>query len=276
MPAAPPQSKVAEGQRGDAPTEGGTARASGLLADPHNWALFLDIDGTLVEVAVTPDAVTVPRGLSELLSGLQAALGGALALVTGRQVAAADELLSPGRFSIAGVHGVELRTAPWEATRHLVPEVPMDLLRAVQEVAGRSSVIFVEHKRSGLAVHYRLAPAAKDELEAGLLRLLVDWPRYELRLGRMVLEVVPRGFSKASAIDALMQAPPFATRVPVAIGDDWGDECALASARQRGGLGLTVAGEHFEATNADFQGPTAVRAWLAQLLATLTKDRNAC
>ena len=239
------------------------------VEDPRRWALFLDIDGTLIDVAPTPEAVSVPPDLPRLLSDLQAALGGALALITGREVAAADTLLRPGQFTVAGVHGVEMRRSPEASIKHLVQEVPLELLEAVREVASRSPVIFVENKRSGLAVHYRLAPAAKEEIERGLRRLLETWSRYELRYGRMVLEVVPRGFSKATAVDAFMQMAPFKSRVPVAIGDDWGDECALAKARQLGGLGLSVAGEHFDAPSADFQGPAAVREWLGQLVATL-------
>ena len=177
----------------------------------------------------------------------------------------------PARFSgmIWPIVGVML-AAPGEAVRHLVQVVPGPLLHAVERAVSGASGVIVEHKHGALAVHYRLAPDLRGPLEVKLYQLLASWPLYELRHGRMVLEVVPHGYNKATAVEALMQAPPFQGRVPVAIGDDLGDVSALACARRHGGLGLTVAGEHFDAAGADFAGPVAVRAWLHQLLATLT------
>jgi trehalose 6-phosphate phosphatase len=235
-------------------------------------ALFLDIDGTLIDVAPSPEEVSVPRELPDLLHDLQTALGGALALVTGRQVSAADRLMAPQNFIVSGVHGTQLRGAPAAEALGLAPRVPDELVRVVRGVAGGSDAIFVEHKRSGLAVHFRKAPAAGVVLNVELTRLLERWPQYELRGGRMVLEIVPRGYSKATAISALMQNAPFRGRVPVAIGDDHGDDPALVLARKMGGLGLTVGGEHFDVARSDFANATAVRAWLRELLAILNAD----
>lgn len=243
-----------------------------LAGEPHRWALFLDIDGTLIDVAPSPEEVSVPRELPDLLYELQTALGGALALVTGRQVSAADRLMAPQSFIVSGVHGTQLRGAPAAEALGLAPRVPDELVRVVRGVAGGSDAIVVEHKRSGLAVHFRKAPAAGVALNVELTRLLERWPQYELRGGRMVLEIVPRGYSKATAVNALMQNPPFRGRVPVAIGDDHGDDPALVLARKMGGLGLTVGGEHFDVTRADFANATAVRAWLRELLAVLNTD----
>lgn len=249
-----------------------SAQQASIASDPRRWALFLDIDGTLVDVAPAPEEVSVPRELPDLLHDLQVALGGALALVTGRQVAAADRLLAPQCFIVSGVHGTELRGSPGSDVKVLVPSVPEELVRAVRGITGGSDAIFAEHKGSGLAVHFRKAPAAGGTLSVELGRLLGRWPQYELRGGRMVLEIVPCGYSKATAISGLMQSPPFRGRVPVAIGDDHGDDPALVLAQKLGGMGLTVGGEHFDVARADFANATAVRVWLRQVLAALNSD----
>lgn len=243
-----------------------------MLTDPLRWALFLDIDGTLIDVAATPEEVSVPRELPDLLRDLAVALGGAVALVTGREVATADRLLAPQSFIVSGVHGTELRRSPGTDVSDLAPRVPDELVRAARGIAGGSDALFVEHKGTGLAVHFRKAPAAGVALAADLGRALERWPDYELRGGRMVLEIVPRGYSKATAIRDLMQDAPFRGRIPIAIGDDHGDDPALVLARKLGGLGLTVGGEHFDVARADFANATAVRAWLRQLLAKLNSD----
>jgi trehalose 6-phosphate phosphatase len=72
-------------------------------------ALFLDLDGTLLEIAPTPDSVVVPPNLPGLLASLHALLGGALAIVTGRSIGVVDRLLAPFSASAAGEHGVALR-----------------------------------------------------------------------------------------------------------------------------------------------------------------------
>ena len=59
------------------------------------WALFLDVDGTLVEIATVPDAVHVDIRLVTLLTALQDKFDGAVALVSGRTIATLDHLFSP-------------------------------------------------------------------------------------------------------------------------------------------------------------------------------------
>jgi trehalose 6-phosphate phosphatase len=250
-----------------------TARAGEVLADPAQWALFLDIDGTLIDVAATPDAAIVPRGLAQLLGRVAQGLGGALALSTGRRVAAADRLLSPLKLVTSGVHGTELRSEARGEVTTLAPPVPSRLVQAVSEVTQLATGILVEQKGAGLAVHYRNNPAAGGALAIELGFIVERWDTYELRPGRKVLEIVPRAYSKGTALAWLMQRPPFQGRRPVMIGDDHGDEAALLAAEELGGVGLKVAGEHFVATVADFKGTADVRAWLALLAGQLERQR---
>lgn len=246
---------------------------SDIYTEPLKWALFLDIDGTLIDVAPDPDKISIPAGLTELLQHLDAHLGGALALNTGRQIAVVDRMLAPLRFSAAGVHGTELRLDPRVETASMTPTLPQKLIaEVVAGAATLSDAIVVEDKRVGLAVHFRHAPDAEPGLSRRLLQIVADWPAFELRTGRKVLEIIPRGFTKASAIQYFLQATPFKGRLPIVVGDDVGDEPALTLARAMGGAALTVAGEHFARASATFTDTASVRAWLTQALRAPAND----
>jgi trehalose 6-phosphate phosphatase len=242
------------------------SKAGAVLAEPDRWALFIDIDGTLLNVAPTPDAVTVPVGLVALLDGLVNRLGGALAILTGRRIADADRLFAPLKLVASGVHGTELRSERGGPIATLAPVIPSDVIEAMNNIAGIASGILVEQKGCGLAVHYRNAPLAQRVLETEVAAIIAA-SSYDLvlRKGRKVLEAVPSGYSKGAALAALLTRPPFKGRCPVMVGDDVGDETALTAAERLGGLGLRVAGEHFDTGGADFDGVASVRAWLEAL-----------
>lgn len=246
----------------------GYARLDRLLASPDAWALFLDIDGTLLDMAPTPEAVETPPGLVETLARLQGRLRGAVALMTGRRIADTDRFFAPLKMVAMGVHGAEVRTEPGGATRLLVEPLPPGLAGAVGDVAGALPGVLVEDKGVGLAVHYRSAPDAREALERELRRLVASWEGFTVRPGRMVLDVLPRARSKGTGLTWLMGQSIFRGRRPVMIGDDHGDEAAFEAAERLGGIGLRVAGEHFR-NGADFDGPAGVRAWLASVAAAV-------
>ena len=241
-------------------------RAQAVLASPHDWALFLDIDGTLLGMAPTPDAVAVPPELPNLLGSLASGLDGALAIVTGRRVAEADRLLAPVKLVASGVHGTELRQDPDGPIKMLAKPVPAEVIEMMTSVSRIAEGILVEQKGSGAAVHYRNAPLAQRAIESEVARI-IGRSAYDLvlRRGRKVLEAVPRGFSKGQALIDFMSRPPFKGRRPLMIGDDVGDETALEAAEALSGMGLMVAGEHFALAEADFGGVSEVRRWLALL-----------
>ena len=236
-----------------------------LVDDPSACAVFLDLDGTLIDIAAAPDLVHIPSDLVPLLARLSSGLGGALAIVTGRPVSDVNRFLDPLRLVTAGVHGAELRT---EMNGEVLLTVgPMDptVASAVSRLSELAPGVVIESKVFSIAVHYRLAPSVEPQIEAALKDIVAGSPdHFILCPGRCVIEVVPKHLSKGAAIDALMALPAFRGRRPIMVGDDVPDESALAAALRRGGLGLRVGGEHFRG-RADFEGPASVRAWLAAM-----------
>lgn len=243
----------------------GVPAAQDILQSPSAWALVLDIDGTLLEMAPVPDAVVVPPELPNVLSRLEQTFGGAVALSTGRRVEDADNLFAPLQLTTCGVHGTEARLLPDGEIITLVAPVPERLLEAVNEIALAAPGVLVEPKGVGIAVHYRNALDARPQLVHDLTGLLTRYDGFRLHPGRSVLEIIPFGYSKGTALDWLMTLAPFKGRKPIMIGDDAGDEPALVAAKRHGGYGLKVAGEHFPAADADFGNISQVRSWLGAL-----------
>jgi trehalose 6-phosphate phosphatase len=220
-------------------------------------ALFLDLDGTLLEIAPTPEAVVVPPSLPGLLSNLQGLLDGAVAIVTGRPIPVVDRLLAPFVATTAGEHGVALRYR--DGTFEEMPEglaVPDGWRDALKAAAQRWPGVLVEPKSHGVTVHYRLVPERADDVWR-LVRSLVpeDHPWFRLIPAREAVEIGPRAASKGHAVERLMAQAPFQGRRPIFVGDDFTDEAGMEAARRFGGEGLRVADV--------FDGdPAAVRAWL--------------
>ena len=222
-------------------------------------ALFLDFDGTLLEIAPTPDSVVVPPGLPPLLGKLRTLLGGAVAIVSGRSMGVIDRFLSPFVSSAAGEHGVSLRYQ--DGTVEDMPRdtaVPDVWRKAMQAAAERWPGVLVEPKPHGVSIHYRLVPERADDVWR-LVQSLVpqDHPAFRLIPAREAIEIGPRATSKGYAVERLMARPPFRGRRPIYVGDDFTDEAGMEAARRFGGEGLRVA----EVFGGD---PAEVRAWLAR------------
>lgn len=228
-------------------------------------AFLLDIDGTLLDIASTPESVRVPAPLKATLTILQQATGGALALVSGRPLSAIDQLFAPLSLAAVGSHGAEWRKTAGEnlefRARPLAAAVRTALLHAVSDIPG----ILVEDKGYTLAFHYRRVPEQKNALGK---RLAAQIRPFESELcllqGKSVFEVKPCAFDKGEAIAALMKVPPFAGRRPVFAGDDHTDEYALAVVHRMGGLGISV-GRMLPRAERMLAAPYAVRSWLAHL-----------
>ncbi|TDU25592.1 trehalose 6-phosphatase [Panacagrimonas perspica] len=231
-------------------------------------ALFLDLDGTLLELASTPDAVVVPQDLSALLASLASALGGALAIVTGRALETVDALLRPWTVIGAGLHGAEYRL-PGMRTIDRLPLLPVRNI--VEQLRSRfASVpgVLVEDKEHSVALHYRLAPERREECESAMLA--VTCQRTDLRLmhGHCVIEALPAAADKGSAILRLLQRAPFEFRVPVFLGDDVTDEEAFPVVSGCGGMSVRVGASSPRATHI-LSSPSDVLRWLRASLTAL-------
>jgi trehalose 6-phosphate phosphatase len=214
-------------------------------------ALFLDFDGTLVDIAPEPGAVTVPCSLVPTLGALHRYLGGAVAVVSGRPIAEIDQFLAPLRLPTAGIHGVERRTAADTLVRAALQ--PLQAVEAAAAaLAAAHPALLIEHKQASLAVHYRRAPALEALCVAALQDAVDRSPGLVLLRGKMVVEAKPGGASKGSAIEAFLGEPPYAGRTPVFIGDDVTDEAGFATVQRLGGLGVKVG-----------EGPTVAQQRLA-------------
>lgn len=208
--------------------QGANAEASAvpLPEFTDRWALFFDVDGTLIELAEHPRAVHVESLLIEGLGRLQRLAGGALAFVSGRSVADLDQLFAPLRLATAGQHGAELRHVNGEVALERSDRFAGAAARgALARLEARHEGLYFEDKGAALAMHFRRVPALGPLVERTLREVaLGSEGEFVLQNGKMVWELVPHGKNKGGAIAELMREPPFAGRTPVFIGDDVTDE----------------------------------------------------
>ena len=237
----------------------------GFAAD---WCFFLDVDGTLIEIAERPDAVLVEPSLIELLVDLKRAANGALALVSGRSLAELDRLFAPLRPCGAGQHGAERRDAA--GTLHARPcrtQLLESIAARLQAFTGAHAGLLLEDKGCNLALHYRLAPQLEDQARAAMADALAALgDGYVLQPGKMVLEIRSTTYDKGTVIGEFMQEAPFRGRTPVFIGDDTTDEHGFAVVNALGGHSFKVGPGKTEA-RWNIDSVAMVRTWLAGWIA---------
>jgi trehalose 6-phosphate phosphatase len=238
-----------------------------------DWALFLDVDGTLLEFEPDPRAVRPGPPLLDLLARLADTLGGALALVSGRPLAVLDEMFEPLRLPAAGLHGLERRSAAGHVERHLAraPDEAREAFLALLE--GRPGLL-LEDKGASLALHYRNAPALEAVVRAAAEQVAGTLgPAWQLLAGSFVYELKPAGITKGTAVEAFLAEPPFSGRRPVYVGDDLTDLDGMAAAERLGGEGIAVGTR--VAARWRLTDPAATRDWLAGVQATLLRSAPA-
>jgi trehalose 6-phosphate phosphatase len=241
----------------------------GLPEIQPDWALFLDIDGTLLELAPTPGAVIVPDGLIELLRAVSGALDGAVALVSGRAIGAIDALLKPLTLPAAGQHGAEMRMGGGGVETIGAADAGLgELLRLIRQFAESRPGLLIEPKGMTIAVHCRAAPECQAELGAFLDDCIGDGRAgLEVMRGNLVFEIKHRDIDKGTAVERFMRTPPFAGRMPVFVGDDRTDEDGFAAARMLGGHGVKVGPAGQSVADWSLAAPGDVHAWLAAIAA---------
>lgn len=223
------------------------------------YAIFLDIDGTLVDLAPTPADIRVAAELPSMLRRLAEQCGGALAILSGRKLADIDAI-TRDRFPAGAEHGIVLRDGEGRLHQTLADVPEMSLWRRQLEVVARQMPgVLIEPKQHTVVAHYRLAPDSGPVLRDMMETMIAEVPGTELLPAHMAWEIRPHGVGKGQALRWFMERPPFAGRKPFFVGDDVTDEDAIKAANSLGGTGLHVA--------RDFHGSTAeVRAFLAQSL----------
>lgn len=231
---------------------------SGLL---DGAALFLDFDGTLVELAESPGAIEVPAGLHPLLERLAVRLDGRLAIVSGRAIDDIDSHLGRCGIAVSGSHGLELRLAGGTGQ---APPPPAGLASARAGLLAFSAAdprLLVEEKPASVALHFRRAPERAAEAEA-VVAALADSTGLAVQPGKMVLELRPPGADKGDAVRRLMREPLFAGARPLFVGDDLTDEHAFAAAAELGGCGILVGPERLSAAAWRLDDVAQAAAWL--------------
>jgi trehalose 6-phosphate phosphatase len=233
---------------------------------PTNPALFLDVDGTLLPITARPADARPDPSLLEQLERLHAALGGAVALLTGRRLGAVAEMFAPLVLAAAGTHGLERRSHSGDTVVASIDAAGLtDVRAALVELAAGEPRLLLEDKGDAFAVHYRaapeLAPVLARELQNIARRL---GPGFHVQPGLFVFELKPEQPNKGSALLAFMAEAPFRGRTPVAIGDDLTDLHAFRAAESRGGIGIAV-GDRLR-TQWHLADPEALRLWLDAVL----------
>jgi trehalose 6-phosphate phosphatase len=232
----------------------------------ENIALFLDVDGTLLELAATPDAVKVPASLRNTLQLAAEGVGGAMALISGRSIGTLDRLFAPNVFPAAGKHGLERRDTNG---RLILPEIDPHMLDSARivlhDMQSTHKGLLLEDKGNALAFHYRGAPSYESTVESIMTELVnAINDKFMLRPGKYVYEITPRGYSKRTAIEAFMQESPFAERIAVFIGDDVSDEDGFEAVNEMDGYSVRVGPINQSAARYQFGSVQAVIAWLRE------------
>src|SRR5215831_4425067 len=219
------------------------------LINPEEFALFLDFDGTLVAIANRPDDVRLDPQTREALADLNELLAGALAIVTGRDIAVVDRFLAPLRLSTAGVHGLMRRDAQGRTSASAFDSgLPAAIERAVFPLLAKHPGLLVERKYGALALHYRAHPELEQASIEAMESAVGELRETEVKRGKMVVEVKAIGGNKGAAVADFLKEKPFAGRRAVFAGDDTTDEDAFVLVNARGGTSIKVGPGATQAT----------------------------
>lgn len=240
---------------------------SSLPAPPPltaNKALFLDFDGTLVDIATTPEDIRVAENLGGLLQCVARALDGALAVISGRAIASIDRYLGEAVQAVAGIHGAIRRDAQGALTTTAVNTDTLHICRAIlKDFTSQHDGLLLEDKTISLALHFRTNPDLAEAC-ARIVDQCVESAQglFERLDGKMVVELKPARITKARALAAYMNEAPFQGRVPVFVGDDITDENGFAAVKDMGGFGVIVGPRTPTAATARLGSVAELHRWL--------------
>ena len=230
----------------------------------QNASLFLDLDGTLLDLIEHPGDVVADAGLCRLLEDLERHLEGRIAIVSGRSLAQLDTILGPvgQHIALSGSHGCEHR---WRSTsgQPIRPETLDEAAQRIDAFVRRNPGTLIEEKSFGVALHFRMRPEIEAEARELGEAIASDLGLY-LQEGKMMFELRVPGGDKGTAVRRLMSRAPMYGTVPVFVGDDRTDEPAFVAAAELGGAGVLVGEPRATAARYRVPDPAAVRAWLTE------------
>ncbi|MDB5615263.1 MAG: otsB [Devosia sp.] len=239
-------------------------------------AIFTDFDGTLVELADTPDAIQVDDTLADQIQRAVTELDSAFAVLTGREISDIDKYLAPLHLPIAGAHGTQRRRADGfvETVDPAAVLGAEQIAQALQSLVDENPSLILEPKEGAVALHYRQAPELEDAVRIAMEDAVHNVPDFTLVPGKMVLEARPRAASKGEALRAFMREEPFLGRTPIFIGDDTTDEDAFIAAQDLGGVGIKL-GNGETAARMRIPNVASVHALIRGLGDIVARDRDA-
>ena len=233
----------------------------------NGHALCLDVDGTILDLAPSPDAVEVPSWMVPLLQRLSDKLEGAVAFVSGRSIASIDRLFEPLKLPAIGVHGGEMRTPDGRVV--VDDELSAELAAAkplLQQQVAKLRGVLLEDKGSAIALHYRSVPErGREVLELAELMVGGMGSDFAVLVGKCVVEIRPRHMTKGAALQRLMQNVPFRGRTPIFAGDDCTDEDAFEVVNRLGGISVRVGDAAPTAATCRLSDPDELRRWLLEI-----------
>lgn len=234
--------------------------------DPSILALFLDVDGTLLDIEDHPADVRADPSLVSLLASISTGLGGAMSLISGRQIADIDRIFAPVRFAAAGAHGSELRQHPDDDVAAAESSLPATVLDDLRTFVAQNPGLLLEEKPAGVSLHYRRAPELEEQCKASVQALLPEIDKdFRLIAGKMVLELAPIDHNKGAAITDMMRREPFSGRRAVFVGDDVTDEDGFRAVNAMDGITIRVGGNRGSAAEHELPDVAAVRHWLESI-----------
>ena len=231
----------------------------------ERYAIFLDLDGTVAELVAHPNSVQVDRSTLRLLETLSDTVGGALAVVSGREIAVVDRLLRPLVLPVAGVHGLERRDAKGVIHSRDTADISSSIIFDLEKAIGHDSGVVIERKPGAIALHYRLRPELERRCRDIAHGVVEQHPELRLLHGKMVYEIMSRGSDKGGAIQAFLSEFPFRGRRPIFAGDDITDEAGFSVVNARNGVTIKIGGGE---SLARFRAHDVrqFRAWLSGLV----------
>lgn len=235
------------------------------IDDIRRYAIFLDLDGTIVELADHPDAVHVDVATLRLLKTLRDKSDRALAVISGRDIEVVDRLLHPLVLPVAGVHGLQRRDASGKLHQIAVERPSLGPIGLIlDEAIGDEPGIFVERKTGAVALHFRLRPDLEQRCRDIVEEIVPRRPDLCLLRGKMVFEIKLDGNDKGSVIDAFLNEPPFSGRTPIFAGDDVTDEVGFSTVNARDGISIKI-GENSTVARFRAENVYELRDWLGDL-----------